>query len=161
MSRMREASETEEFDKATFATAAKEFIPLLRQHIFKENNVLFKMAEQVLSEGDDSEMDVKFTQVEQERELAGMHERYDAEVARWEKIADMTNTFTHRMTCCFRSAVNRWNDQSAYDHLAQVMACLVSGEWHAYYKPFVGQWHNDPPTKLWLRCQVVRMQCLL
>lgn len=82
--RMREASEGDEFDAAKFATAAKEFIPLLRQHIFKENNVLFKMAEQVLSEGDDDEMDGKFSQVEQERELAGMHERYAAEVARWE-----------------------------------------------------------------------------
>jgi len=83
--RMREASEADEFDGAKFATAANEFIPLLRQHIFKENNVLFKMAEQVLSEGDDVDMDGKFTQVEQDRELAGMHERYDAEVARWEK----------------------------------------------------------------------------
>ncbi len=81
---MREASEADEFDGAKFATAANEFIPLLRQHISKENNVLFKMAEQVLSEADDSEMDGKFSQVEQERELAGMHERYDAEVARWE-----------------------------------------------------------------------------
>lgn len=83
--RMREASEANEFDGAKFATAANEFIPLLRQHIFKENNVLFKMAEQVLSEADDADVDGKFTQVEQERELAGMHERYDAEVARWEQ----------------------------------------------------------------------------
>ena len=83
--RMREASEVEEFDATKFATAAKESISLLRQHIFKENNVLFKMAEQVLSEDDDAEMDGKFSQVEQERELAGMHERVDAEVARWEE----------------------------------------------------------------------------
>lgn len=83
--RMREASEANEFDGAKFATAANEFIPLLRQHIFKENNVLFKMAEQVLSEADDADVDGQFTQVEQERELAGMHERYDAEVARWEQ----------------------------------------------------------------------------
>ena len=83
--RMREASEADEFDGVKFATAANEFIPLLRQHIFKENNVLFKMAEQVLSEADDADMDGKFSQVEQGRELAGMHERYDAEVARWEQ----------------------------------------------------------------------------
>ena len=38
-----------------------------------------------MSETDDADMDEKFTQVEQERELAGMHERYDAEVARWEE----------------------------------------------------------------------------
>ena len=83
--RMREASEGVEFDGAKFATAANEFIPLLRQHIFKENNVLFKMAEQVLTEADDADMDGKFTQVEQERDLARMHERFDAEVARWEQ----------------------------------------------------------------------------
>jgi hemerythrin-like domain-containing protein len=83
--RMRAASEADEFDGATFATAAKEFIPLLRQHIFKENNVLFQMAENVLSEADDADMDEKFSQVEQERDLAGMHERYDSEVARWEE----------------------------------------------------------------------------
>ena len=79
--RMREASEAAEFDGDKFARAAKEFIPLLRQHIFKENNVLFRMAENVLTEADDADMDEKFNTVEQERELVGMHELYDAEVA--------------------------------------------------------------------------------
>jgi len=83
--RMREASEANEFDGAMFATAAKEFVPLLRQHIFKENNILFQMAGNVMSEADDAEMDDEFTRVEQERKLAGMHERVGAEVARWEQ----------------------------------------------------------------------------
>ena len=83
--RMREASEADGFDAARFATAAKEFIPMLRQHIFKENNVLFQMASNVMSEADDANMDARFTQVEAERALAGMHERFDAEVARWEE----------------------------------------------------------------------------
>ena len=83
--RMREASESDEFDATEFATAAKEFIPLLRQHIFKENNVLFQMAGNVMSEDDDADMDAKFSQVEQERDLAGMHERYETEIARWEE----------------------------------------------------------------------------
>lgn len=83
--RMREASEADEFDAAIFAFAAKEFVPLLRQHIFKENNVLFQMAGDVMSESDDADMDAKFTQVEQERDLTGMHERYETEVARWEE----------------------------------------------------------------------------
>lgn len=82
--RMREAGKGN-FDSETFAAAAKEFIPLLRQHIFKENNILFQMAGNVMSEADDAVMDEKFTQVEQKRELAGMHERFDAEVARWEE----------------------------------------------------------------------------
>jgi len=83
--RMREASEKDEFDGAMFATAAKEFIPLLRQHIFKENNILFKMAENVLIEADDEVMAEKFTEVEQERKLAGLHEKYEAEIAGWEE----------------------------------------------------------------------------
>ena len=83
--RMREASETDEFDSGKFATAAKEFIPLLRQHIFKENNVLFQMAGNVLSDVDDADLDAEFTQVERERDLAGMYERYDAEVSGWEE----------------------------------------------------------------------------
>lgn len=83
--RMLESSEADEFDGAQFATAAKEFIPLLRQHIFKENNVLFKMAASILSEADDADVNDKFTQVEQERDLVGLHERYDAEIAQWEE----------------------------------------------------------------------------
>ena len=83
--RMREASEADEFDATSFASAAKEFIPLLRQHIFKENNILFQMAGNVMSEADDADMNDKFTQIEQERDLAGMHERYDAEIGRWEQ----------------------------------------------------------------------------
>ena len=83
--RMREACESEEFDSAKFAAAANEFIPLLRQHIFKENNVLFQMAGKVLNEADDAELDAKFKQVEQERELAGMRERFESEVSGWEE----------------------------------------------------------------------------
>lgn len=82
--RMRESIQGEEFDAAKFSAAAKEFIPMLRQHIFKENNILFQMAARVLSETDDVELNHRFSQVEQERELTGLHERYDREVAGWE-----------------------------------------------------------------------------
>ncbi|MCH7987816.1 MAG: hypothetical protein IID46_01560 [Planctomycetes bacterium] len=44
------------------------------------------MAENVLSEADDDAMDDRFTEVEQERELAGLHERFEAEIARWEEV---------------------------------------------------------------------------
>ena len=46
---MREAAGQDEFDGAKFVTAAKEFILLLRQHIFKENNIL--TAEDVIELG--------------------------------------------------------------------------------------------------------------
>jgi len=78
---MREASESAKFDGPAFAAATKEFIPLLRQHIDKENNILYQMARNVLHEADLTD---KFAKVEQERDVDGMHERYDAEVSRWE-----------------------------------------------------------------------------
>lgn len=82
---MRPASDDEAFDAVGFVTAAKEFIPLLRQHILKENNVLFQMAGNVMSKADDADMDERFNHVEQERGLEGMHERFEAEVADWER----------------------------------------------------------------------------
>ncbi len=83
--RMREASQAQPFDARTFADAAKQYIPLLRQHIFKENNVLFRMAEQVMSETDDADVTGRFSKVEQERGLTGLHENYAGDVARWEQ----------------------------------------------------------------------------
>ena len=83
--RMREASQTQPFDARKFADAAKQYIPLLRQHIFKENNVLFRMAERVMSEADDSDVTSKFSQVEKERGLTGWHESFGKEVAVWEE----------------------------------------------------------------------------
>ena len=44
------------------------------------------MAENVLSEADDDAMNDRFTEVEQERALAGLHERFEAEIARWEEV---------------------------------------------------------------------------
>jgi hypothetical protein len=48
---------------------------------------MYQMPQDVLGEADEAdEADLiyKFSKVEQERDLDGMHERYDAEVARWE-----------------------------------------------------------------------------
>jgi len=83
--RMRAASQVQPFDARKFAEAARQYIPLLRQHIFKENNVLFRMAEQVMSEADDADVTSRFLQVEQERGLSGWHESFASEVASWEK----------------------------------------------------------------------------
>ena len=83
--RMREASEADQFDESKFVAAANDFIPLLRQHIYKENTILFQMAGNVLSEADDADLTDRFSKVERERDLDGLHERYDAEVAGWEK----------------------------------------------------------------------------
>lgn len=83
--RMREASQAQPFDARTFAEAARQYIPLLRQHIFKENNVLFRMAERVMSEADDADVTSRFSQVDEEQGRAGWHESFKSEVAEWEK----------------------------------------------------------------------------
>jgi hemerythrin-like domain-containing protein len=83
--RMREASQTQPFDARTFADAAKQYIPLLRQHIFKENNVLFRMAERVMSDADDADVDIRFSQVEKERGLDSLQKSFGEDVARWEE----------------------------------------------------------------------------
>jgi hemerythrin-like domain-containing protein len=86
--RMREASQAQPFDAHTFTDAARQYIPLLRQHIFKENNVLFRMAERVMSEADDDAVTGRFSQVEKERRLTGWHENFTTEVARWEQALE-------------------------------------------------------------------------
>lgn len=85
VSRMRESSQATSFDGPGFAVAAREFIPLLRQHIFKENNILFRMAANVMSQADDAEVFDNFRDVEERRGLTGRRERYEREVARWEE----------------------------------------------------------------------------
>jgi hemerythrin-like domain-containing protein len=83
--RMRQASQAQPFDAHTFADAARQYIPLLRQHIFKENNVLFRMAEQVMSEADDADVTGRYSQVEQERGLTDLHMGFASDVALWER----------------------------------------------------------------------------
>jgi hemerythrin-like domain-containing protein len=82
---MRAASEAQPFDSRQFAEAANQYIPLLRQHIFKENNVLFQMAERVMSQADDTDVTGRFSQVEQERGLTGLHKSFGNDVVGWEK----------------------------------------------------------------------------
>ena len=84
--RMDQAASATPRDDAAYTTAAKEYTALLRQHIFKENNVLFRMAGHVLSEADDADIDERFSNVERKRDLTGMHDRYGAQLARWEAM---------------------------------------------------------------------------
>jgi hemerythrin-like domain-containing protein len=83
--RMKEAGAAVPFASADFAAAAEEYIPLLRQHIFKENNVLFRMAVQVMSDADDSAATSQYQRVEEERGLADHYDVYSASVAKWEQ----------------------------------------------------------------------------
>ena len=49
---------------------------LLRQHIYKEDNILYKIADQVLTASDDKELMAKFEEVERERMGPGKHAEY-------------------------------------------------------------------------------------
>ncbi len=61
-----------------WADAALAYAALLRNHISKENDVLFMMADRFLSEGDQSEMVDAFEKIETEKLGAGTHERLHA-----------------------------------------------------------------------------------
>ena len=39
-----------------------------------------------VAEADDADVTEKFSKVEQERDLAGLHDRFEADVARWEEV---------------------------------------------------------------------------
>ncbi len=52
------------------------YVELLRSHISKENDVLFPMADAVLTEQDRGELEAAFERVEAEEMGEGVHERY-------------------------------------------------------------------------------------
>jgi len=75
-----------------FAAAADEYVALLRQHIFKENNVLFTMADRVCSPADDLEMLSAFHRQDQ---VAATQPTLDQEIRYWEAaVADLLKTPT-------------------------------------------------------------------
>ena len=58
-----------------WATAAMNYSRLLRDHIAKENNVLFVMAERLLTPAEQQQLAAEFEQVEIQKMGAGTHER--------------------------------------------------------------------------------------
>jgi hemerythrin-like domain-containing protein len=55
---------------------AREYLDLLHQHIWKEDNVLFAMADRVLDSGEQNAMNDEFEQAERSGAHAGRHEHY-------------------------------------------------------------------------------------
>ncbi len=58
-----------------FAQHATSYIALLREHIFKEDNVLFQMADQVLGKAEQERLMAVFEKVEQEEIGPAVHEQ--------------------------------------------------------------------------------------
>ena len=71
-------------DDRRTAEAIQGYTALLRDHIDKENNVLFPLAEQILSEEEHRELGRGFEAVEEAVAGPGVHERILAELARLE-----------------------------------------------------------------------------
>jgi hemerythrin-like domain-containing protein len=78
-------SMSEAFDKfkkgdrnasAKIVENGESYIVLLTQHIYKENNMLFPMADKVLSEAEQDELDEEFEKLEVERIGLGKHEEF-------------------------------------------------------------------------------------
>ena len=61
-----------------WAESARGYTALLRQHIQKENEILFVMAENALSEAEQEQLSEEFERVETEKMGAGTHERLHA-----------------------------------------------------------------------------------
>jgi len=61
-----------------FASAAREYIELLNQHINKENNILFPLADRMLGSPKDNELFTSFEKLEHERIGTGKHEEFHA-----------------------------------------------------------------------------------
>ncbi len=59
-----------------FARSARDYISLLNQHIDKENNVLFPMAERQLSESTLAELSKGFDRIEEQKIGVGKHEEF-------------------------------------------------------------------------------------
>ncbi|MDD3654266.1 MAG: hemerythrin domain-containing protein [Desulfotomaculaceae bacterium] len=70
-------------DLAGFDTAAAKYSALLRQHINKENNVLFIMADEVLDETKQDELFREFEQHEENVIGHGVHEKLHAMIHAW------------------------------------------------------------------------------
>lgn len=69
-----------------FADNAREYTALLRQHIQKEDNVLFVMAAQRLDATKDEELFREFEKLEEERIGKGRHEEFHALLDRLKEI---------------------------------------------------------------------------
>lgn len=86
-----------------FATHARAYVELLRDHIAKENNVLFPMAEGMLREAERAEVAAAFELHEVQDAGLGTHQRYlalaDALVARL-GVEPSARPSAHAGACC-------------------------------------------------------------
>lgn len=66
----------EESRRREFCEAAEQYVTLLRQHVWKEDNVLFMLAERMLAPAEDEAICSEFARHESEQMGPGKHEYY-------------------------------------------------------------------------------------
>lgn len=73
----RKYSDGDATAREQLATACEEYARLLYAHIDKEDNVLFRMADEFLDDSDHSDLMTKFEEVDARREFADKREAYE------------------------------------------------------------------------------------
>ncbi|MAG94970.1 MAG: hemerythrin [Planctomycetaceae bacterium] len=66
-------------------SAAASFITLLREHILKEDNILFEMARQHIPDAEAESLLEQFADVTEERQFAKLRTRFETELGQWQK----------------------------------------------------------------------------
>ncbi len=93
---LREAAEQVARGDATAVPAlvshAHAYVDLLRAHIDKENDILFVMADRVLSPDEQNTLQQAFERIERDHIGPGVHERYHAMIGEYQAVAAGWNT---------------------------------------------------------------------
>ncbi len=92
VNKMEDAIAARPRDNVAFATAALQFVAL-REHIFKENNVLFEMASHCLSAEDDAQLVQQYTALQCEHNGGSQKRRFRDELDQWEAEFARTEGF--------------------------------------------------------------------
>jgi len=58
------------------SSAMRDYATLLKEHIYKEDNILYPMADELFTEADQQELSEAFDRVEKEEMGEGIHEKY-------------------------------------------------------------------------------------
>ena len=80
--------ETRKLDKRSrteLIKHAKAYVDLLGQHVQKEDNILYPMANQILNSEDQEELEKGFEEVEENVMWPRTHERYHHMIDEWEE----------------------------------------------------------------------------
>jgi len=72
-------------EQAQLVENGRDYVSMLTKHIQKEDSILYPMANDVLTAGDQRELEEGFERIETEIMSPGIHERYHKMIEGWEK----------------------------------------------------------------------------